>query len=91
MAKSKDDIKYGTAQAKLSEDEAMRIRYEHGTPLEGGKIADSQPVELFSGAHRVADANADERDSSGGGQSQPDRPGRKLPIFPPEPADGESG
>ncbi|CAI0555627.1 unnamed protein product [Linum tenue] len=69
----------------------MRIRYEHGTPLEGGKIADSQPVELFSGAHRVADANADERDSSGGGQSQPDRPGRKLPIFPPEPADGESG
>ncbi|KDO53402.1 hypothetical protein CISIN_1g0385141mg, partial [Citrus sinensis] len=24
MAKSKDDIKYGTAQARLSEDEAVR-------------------------------------------------------------------
>ncbi|KAL5543734.1 hypothetical protein UlMin_007518 [Ulmus minor] len=53
MAKSKDDIKYGTSQARLSEDEAVRVAYKHGTPLEGGKIADSEPVDLFSSAHNV--------------------------------------
>lgn len=53
MAKSKDDIKYGTAQAKLSEDESLRVRYKHGTPLEGGKIADSETVDLFSSAHNI--------------------------------------
>ncbi|KDP25128.1 hypothetical protein JCGZ_22663 [Jatropha curcas] len=53
MAKSKDDIKYGTAQAKLSEDESLRMRYKHGTPLEGGKIADSETVDLFSSAHNI--------------------------------------
>lgn len=58
MAKSKDDIKYATAQAKLSEDEALRIRYKHGTPLEGGKIADSEPVDVFSSAQRVAHSSA---------------------------------
>ncbi|CAH1450928.1 unnamed protein product [Lactuca virosa] len=54
MAKSKDDIKYGTAQAKLSEDETLRVAYKSGTPLEGGKIADSEPVDLFSAAHNIA-------------------------------------
>lgn len=39
MARSKDDVKYGTAQAKMSEDEALRIRYKHGTPLEGLSIS----------------------------------------------------
>ncbi|KAK4355093.1 hypothetical protein RND71_024064 [Anisodus tanguticus] len=53
MAKSKDDITYGTAQARLSEDDALRIRYKAGTPLEGGKIADSQPVDLFSSACNI--------------------------------------
>ncbi|MCE3051605.1 hypothetical protein HAX54_050303 [Datura stramonium] len=53
MAKSKDDITYGTAQARLSEDDALRIRYKAGTPLEGGKIADSQPVDLFSSARHI--------------------------------------
>ncbi|KAF5730802.1 hypothetical protein HS088_TW19G00402 [Tripterygium wilfordii] len=53
MAKSKEDIRYATAQAKLSEDEALRVRYKHGTPLEGGKIADSRPLDLFSGAHNI--------------------------------------
>ncbi|KAK3033095.1 hypothetical protein RJ639_036454 [Escallonia herrerae] len=53
MAKSKDDIKYGTAQAKLSEDEALRVSYKAGAPLEGGKIADSEPVDLFSGAQNI--------------------------------------
>ncbi|CAJ1958057.1 unnamed protein product [Sphenostylis stenocarpa] len=54
MAKSKDDIKYGTAQARLSEDEAVRVAYVNGTPLEGGKISDSQPLHLFASAHNVA-------------------------------------
>ncbi|MCD7465439.1 hypothetical protein HAX54_001343 [Datura stramonium] len=41
------------AQARLSEDDALRIRYKAGTPLEGGKIADSQPVDLFSSARHI--------------------------------------
>lgn len=49
MAKSKDNITYGTAQAKLWEDEALRVAYKAGTPLEAGKIADSEPVDLFGG------------------------------------------
>ena len=53
MAKSKDDIKYGSAQARHSEDEALRLAYKHGTPLEAGKIADSKPVDLFSTAHNI--------------------------------------
>ncbi|XP_018437677.1 SEED MATURATION PROTEIN 1-like [Raphanus sativus] len=53
MAKNKDDIKYATAQTKQSEDEAIRVRYKHGTPLEGGKIAESEPVELFASAQGV--------------------------------------
>ncbi|KAJ8542762.1 hypothetical protein K7X08_005285 [Anisodus acutangulus] len=53
MAKSKDDITHGTAQARLYEDDVLRIRYKAGTPLEGGKIADSQPVDLFSSACNI--------------------------------------
>ncbi|XP_051133590.1 SEED MATURATION PROTEIN 1 [Andrographis paniculata] len=54
-ARGKDDIKHATAQAKLSEDEALRVGYCNGTPLESGKIADSQPVDLFSGARNIAE------------------------------------
>ncbi|KAJ9164422.1 hypothetical protein P3X46_023999 [Hevea brasiliensis] len=54
MAKSEDDIKYGTAQAKVSEDESLRVRYKHGTPLEGGKIADSETFDLFSSANNIS-------------------------------------
>ncbi|KAI3769053.1 hypothetical protein L6452_00149 [Arctium lappa] len=56
MAKSKDDIKYGAAQAKLSEDESLRVAYKAGTPLEAGKVADydPDPVDLFSAAHNIA-------------------------------------
>lgn len=64
MAKSKDDIKYGAAQARLSEDEALRVGYVAGTPLEAGKIADSEPVDLFSSARNVSKANEKDRDSS---------------------------
>ncbi|CAB4307465.1 unnamed protein product [Prunus armeniaca] len=58
MANSKDDIMYGTSQARLNEDEAVRVAYKHGTPLEGGKIADSEPVGLFSSAHIIPKAQA---------------------------------
>ena len=54
MAKSKEDIKYATAQAKLSEDEALRVAYKADTPLESGKIEDSQPVDPFSAAHNIS-------------------------------------
>lgn len=54
MAKSKEDIKYATAQAKLSKDEALRVGYKAGTPLESGKIADSEPVHLFSAAQNIS-------------------------------------
>ncbi|KAK9937558.1 hypothetical protein M0R45_014337 [Rubus argutus] len=54
MAQSKDDIKYGTSQSRLNKDEAVRIAYKHGTPLEGGKIAESEPVDLFPGAHQIS-------------------------------------
>ncbi|XP_022137261.1 uncharacterized protein LOC111008762 [Momordica charantia] len=76
MAKSKDDIKYGVAQAKLSEDEALRVAYKHGTPLESGKIADSDPVDLFSSASRISrDSSTADRSSSAAAatQSQPRR------------------
>lgn len=41
MAASKEDIKYGAAQAKVTDDDMLRTGYINGTPLEGGKIADS--------------------------------------------------
>ncbi|XP_057772379.1 SEED MATURATION PROTEIN 1 [Salvia miltiorrhiza] len=55
MAQSKDDIKYGTAQAKVSPDESLRVAYTGGTPLEAGKIADSEFVDLFPGARKISD------------------------------------
>ncbi|KAI3850084.1 hypothetical protein MKX03_031332 [Papaver bracteatum] len=38
MATSKDDITYGTAQARHSEDATTRESYIVGQPIEGGKI-----------------------------------------------------
>lgn len=54
MAKNKDDIKFGTAQAKLSEDDSLRVGYASGTPLEAGKIADSESVDLFAAARNIS-------------------------------------
>ncbi|RDX68960.1 hypothetical protein CR513_51975, partial [Mucuna pruriens] len=73
MAKSKDDITYGTAQARLSEDEAVRVAYKHGTPLEAGKIADSEPVDLFSSAHNVSKAKDSNIDANDHSRSQRDQ------------------
>ncbi|GAA0175745.1 hypothetical protein LIER_28859 [Lithospermum erythrorhizon] len=67
MATSKDDIVYATAQAKQSEDDALRIRYKAGTPLEGGKIADSQPVHLFSAAHNIQSNQQQQKEQRGPG------------------------
>ncbi|KAF8024469.1 hypothetical protein BT93_F1599 [Corymbia citriodora subsp. variegata] len=54
MAKRKEDIKYGTAQAKLAPDETVRVAYKHGTPLEGGHIAESERVDLFASARNIS-------------------------------------
>ncbi|KAK8710459.1 hypothetical protein V6N13_145782 [Hibiscus sabdariffa] len=59
MAERKEDIKHARAQAKLSEDESLRVAYKHGTPLEAGKIAESSPVDLFSAAHRIPQSDPD--------------------------------
>ncbi|XP_024015488.1 uncharacterized protein LOC18025068 [Eutrema salsugineum] len=72
MAKNKDDIKYATAQAKLSEDEPIRVSYKHGTPLEGGKIVESEPVELFSSAQCI-EKGKDQPASAAGDQTQKHR------------------
>ncbi|GAU39347.1 hypothetical protein TSUD_56730 [Trifolium subterraneum] len=76
MAKSKDDIKYGTAQARLSEDEAVRVLYKHGTPLEGGKISDSEQVDLFSSANNISKSDQQQQQQqnvdSNQSQLQPD-------------------
>ncbi|XP_066353327.1 SEED MATURATION PROTEIN 1-like [Miscanthus floridulus] len=58
MAHSKREIKPGRARTKVAgDDEMLRTGFYDGTPLEGGKIADSQPVDLFAAAHRVAEAD----------------------------------
>ena len=62
MATSKEDIKHGTAQARLTEDDMTRTSYFNGTPLEGGKIADSEPVDLFAGARQVADTSSQQQE-----------------------------
>ncbi|XP_021906547.1 uncharacterized protein LOC110821125 [Carica papaya] len=75
MATSKDDIKYGTAQAKVSEDESLRVRYKHGTPLEGGKIADSEPVHLFSSAENIAKSTQQQQNTSSDSSANDNPPG----------------
>ncbi|CAA7016282.1 unnamed protein product [Microthlaspi erraticum] len=70
MAKNKDDIEYATAQAKLSEDEPIRVRYKHGTPLEGGKIAESEPVDLLSSAKGVEKGKEQSTSAATGDQTQ---------------------
>lgn len=57
MAHSKEDVTYGAAQSKISEDESLRVAYKHGTPFEGGKIAESEPVSLFSSARGISPAD----------------------------------
>ncbi|XP_042503877.1 SEED MATURATION PROTEIN 1 [Macadamia integrifolia] len=92
MAESKEDVKYGTAQAKLSPEETLRVAYKSGTPLEGGMISRSEPVDLFSGAHNISEANSGEsgRDSStkqqlhhtGGGDEKDSERGRAPTTAP---------
>ncbi|TVU43828.1 hypothetical protein EJB05_10326, partial [Eragrostis curvula] len=58
MATSKRDMKHGTAHAKVAgDDEMLRTGFHNGTPLEAGKIADSEPVDLFASARGVAEAD----------------------------------
>ncbi|KMS98031.1 hypothetical protein BVRB_4g096250 [Beta vulgaris subsp. vulgaris] len=73
MATSKEDLKYGTAQARLREDDATRVAYKAGTPLEGGKIAESEPVDFFSAAHNIDKAQSQGADQLGSAQPQSKR------------------
>ncbi|RCV29343.1 hypothetical protein SETIT_6G005400v2 [Setaria italica] len=53
MAQRERDMlmKHGTARTKVAgDDEMLRTGFHNGTPLEAGKIADSQPVDLFAPA-----------------------------------------
>ncbi|TKY49348.1 seed maturation protein [Spatholobus suberectus] len=58
MAKNKDDV---------------TVAYKHGTPLEAGKIADSEPVDVFSSAHNIPKSDQTTTDSSTNDQSQMQR------------------
>ncbi|CAL5009411.1 unnamed protein product [Urochloa decumbens] len=63
MAQSERRMAHGRAQAKVAgDDEMLRTGFHNGTPLEAGKIADSQPVDLFAPAHRVAQQQEEEGD-----------------------------
>ncbi|CAO2186574.1 unnamed protein product [Urochloa humidicola] len=60
VAQSERRMEHGRARTKVAgDDEMLRTGFHNGTPLEAGKIADSQPVDLFAPAHRLADADAD--------------------------------
>ncbi|CAL4996102.1 unnamed protein product [Urochloa decumbens] len=53
MEKSSRRMAHGRAQAKVAgDDEMLRTGFHNGTPLEAGKIADSQPVDLFAPAQQ---------------------------------------
>ncbi|KAM3211618.1 hypothetical protein ACQJBY_065017 [Aegilops geniculata] len=79
MATSKEDIKHGTAQARLTEDDELRTGYFNGTPLEGGKIADSDPVDLFAQARHVADASSQQQQRRDLGEEEGKKAGSEEP------------
>ncbi|CAO2205446.1 unnamed protein product [Urochloa humidicola] len=62
MAQSERRMAHGRAQAKVAgDDEMLRTGFHNGTPLEAGKIADSQPVDLFAPAPAPATAPAQQQ------------------------------
>ncbi|KAJ1266799.1 hypothetical protein BS78_07G006000 [Paspalum vaginatum] len=64
-------MQHGTARTKVAgDDEMLRTGFHNGTPLEAGKIADSQPVDLFAPAIRIAHHQADD-DNASQSQQQP--------------------
>ena len=76
MAHSKREIKPGRAHTKVAgDDEMLRTGFYDGTPLEGGKIADSKPVDLFAAARRVAEADPDSQQQQKEQQEQADEGG----------------
>lgn len=48
MTKSRDDVKYEIAHARLLEDEALRVGSVAGTSVEVGMDTNSEQVDLFS-------------------------------------------
>ncbi|CAL5004600.1 unnamed protein product [Urochloa decumbens] len=60
MEKSSRRMAHGRAQAKVAgDDEMLRTGFHNGTPLEAGKIADSQPVDLFAPAQQQQQKEGD--------------------------------
>lgn len=48
-------MEHGKAHAKVAgDDEMLRTGFINGTPLEAGKIADSETVDLFAQARDIA-------------------------------------
>ncbi|KAF0899589.1 hypothetical protein E2562_020781 [Oryza meyeriana var. granulata] len=73
MATSKKEVRHGTAHAKVNgDDEMLRTGFINGTPLEAGKIADSQPVDLFAQARRISDASSQQQ------RPEEEEEGRKI-------------
>uniref|UniRef100_A0A0E0EGU0 Uncharacterized protein n=1 Tax=Oryza meridionalis TaxID=40149 RepID=A0A0E0EGU0_9ORYZ len=76
MATSKKEVRHGTAQAKVKgDDEMLRTGFFNGTPLEAGKVADSQPVDLFDQARRVSQQQQHRPEEQ---EDEPAQAGRKI-------------
>ncbi|OEL27356.1 hypothetical protein BAE44_0011625 [Dichanthelium oligosanthes] len=57
--REREILKHGTGRTKVAgDDEMLRTGFHNGTPLEAGKIADSQPLDLFAPAHHLANDDA---------------------------------
>jgi len=67
QASSERRIKHGRAHTKVAgDDEMLRTGFHNGMPLEGGKIADSQPVDLFAQpSHQQQQQQADQEAAAG--------------------------
>ncbi|CAO2177477.1 unnamed protein product [Urochloa humidicola] len=80
VAQSERRMEHGRV---AGDDEMLRTGFHNGTPLEAGKIADSQPVDLFAPAHRLADVEADPSQQ----QQEDDDGSRSRVIAESEPVD----
>ncbi|KAK3122505.1 hypothetical protein QOZ80_8AG0614530 [Eleusine coracana subsp. coracana] len=59
MSMKRDEMAHGTARTKVAgDDEMLRTGFYNGSPIEAGKIADSEPVDLFAPARGIAHAQA---------------------------------
>ncbi|GJN39915.1 hypothetical protein PR202_gb29068 [Eleusine coracana subsp. coracana] len=70
-----DEMAHGKARTKVAgDDEMLRTGFYNGSPIEAGKIADSEPVDLFAPARGVAQAHQAADDNNNQQQQQMRRP-----------------